>query len=64
MSPANMNKAYFERRLSANVHKEHAVPSQHVLKHFLAWKSSDSRSGRGIKPTGVTSGSFDSLVSS
>lgn len=49
MSLANMNKAYFERRLSADVHKEHAVPFQHVLKHLLAREGPDSRSGRGIK---------------
>lgn len=55
MSLANMNKAYFERRLSADVHKEHVVPFQHVLKHFLARKSSDSRPGRGIKPAGIIS---------
>lgn len=55
MSLANMNKAYFERRLSADVHKEHVVPFQHVLEHFLARKSPDSWSGRGIKPADITS---------
>lgn len=53
-SPANMNKAYFERGLSADVHKEHVVPFAHVLKHLLARKSSDSRSGRGIKLADIT----------
>lgn len=47
---AAVNNAYFERRLPADVHKEHVVPFQHVLKHLLAWKRSDSRSGRGRKP--------------
>lgn len=59
-SAANMNKAYFERRLSADVHKEHVVPFQHVLKHLFARKSSDSRSGRGRKPADITSLYFNS----
>lgn len=50
---AAVNNAYFERRLPADVHKEHIVPFQHVLKHLLARKRSDGWSGRGRKPTHV-----------
>lgn len=38
--------AYFERRLRANVHKQHVVSLQHVLKHLPAGKSADSRPER------------------
>lgn len=61
MSPANRNKAYFERRLSADVHKEHVVPFQHVLKHLPAREGTDSRSGRGMKPAGIASVAFISV---
>lgn len=37
--------AYFEGRLPADVHKQHVVSLQHVLKHLLAGKSADSRPG-------------------
>lgn len=52
---ADVNRAYFERRLAADVHKEHVVPFQHVLKHLLAWEGSDGRSGRGRKQADVAS---------
>lgn len=39
----NASGAYFERRLPADVHKQHVVSLQHVLKHLLAGKSPHSR---------------------
>lgn len=43
---ASVGGAYFEGRLPADVHKQHAVSLQHVLKHLLAGKSADSRPER------------------
>lgn len=42
-----LNGAYFEERLPADVHKQHVVSFHHVLEHLLAGKRPDGRSGGG-----------------